>query len=150
MLNTSNISYLLMCWALCASPLARAVDFSVEDGIWKTAPVQVSALIERYEGDTLVGCVPFQIRKLAGEPALHVVTTQELCWGNSAAPLWLVELGARPRVLLHDGGYVVAVTHRRTGMPDIVITRGSAGHCHERLWRFTSRGYSVVRESECL
>lgn len=148
--NNFCFSFLVVCAAICASPVFPADNFSIEDGFWKPAPVNAAALVQHYEGDALAGCKPLQIRKLPGATTLYVVTTQDSCWGNSTAPLWVVELDRRPRVLLNDGGFVVGVKLRRTGKPDIVITSGNAGHCYERRWHFESGAYTVVSEANCL
>jgi hypothetical protein len=140
----------------------RADDYFVEDDMMTELPKQVSEVIYNTEGKNLL--VDFRNPKsgpckLIGKPidlvpstkSGYFATTANACnWGAATGPIWLVLKERRPVVVLSYGGASLALEKQmQNGLPNIVISAGTAGWSTKTWFRYDGAKYIESKSEQC-
>ncbi len=136
----------LACLSLAVAGPATTIDFNIESTSLRSVPDAVSAAIRRDANRpnpecALVG-MPIHLssdRKVEG----YVVTTAEACdWGGATGPIWLIQSGATPTVVLSGNGYSLQLSKASShGLLDAHLRAATSGWSYDELWVYDGRRY---------
>lgn len=121
----------------------------VEDEKLNDAPTIIEQAIQKAETnkDPLKRCkivgTPLLLSGKAPRKGFFATLRGDGCIGNSAAPIWIIDLSVTPpAILMTGGGMLVEIDkHGENGLNDLIIWSGNAGSSLEEHWRFDGNQY---------
>jgi hypothetical protein len=140
---------------------ASADDFYIEDDSMTELPMQVAKAIQNAEGEKLKDARQPEngFCKLIGKPIDlgrgkkpgYFVTTADACnWGAALGPIWLVVNESQPVVVLSSSGAALVLKKQvQHGLPNVVISAGTAGWTQKSWWKYDGARYIKAKEEIC-
>jgi hypothetical protein len=153
-MKKTAISLSLALVVALTSQFASAKEFSIEGDEWRPAPPEVTRFFEHYDpslfSDKDRNCGPLQMLPPEKGSKVGVVIPRVPCWGAHNAPIWLVELGPTPKLLVETGGYGIWLGAKAGGYPELQVDDGSAAYYSVERWVFNGKKYiRAHREDRC-
>jgi hypothetical protein len=144
-MKKTAISLSLALVVALTSQFASAKEFSIEGDEWRPAPPEVTRFFEHYDpslfSDKERECGPLQMLPPEKGSRVGVVIPAVRCWGAHNAPIWLVELGPHPKLLVETGGAGIRLKRAKSGLPDFIAEDGTAGYNSVERWHFNGKKY---------
>jgi hypothetical protein len=127
------------------SQVANAKEFSIEGDEWRDAPPAVTRFFEHHDpslfSDSDRNCGPLQMLPQEKGSKVGVVIPAVPCWGAHNAPIWLLDLGAKPKLLVETRGAGIRLSREAGGYFDLIVEDGTAMYNSVERWHFNGTKY---------